>query len=529
MQIPDLIILSIIGILALFSTSLILFIWKRNIGGDSASSDQRDVTNKLEGLEADYLDLKVSLATAQAENEAVQKQLIEKKSEIAELKISLSEETQERLVLSQALGRAESTLKSEREGHKEKLELLAQAQSTLKVEFQNTANKILEEKSERFTKQNQSNIENILTPLKTQLKEFKTKVEETYDKESKIRFSLEREIKDLKTLNERLGTEASNLVQALKGNSKTQGNWGELILERVLEESGLQAGREYQTQGSFTQENGRRLQPDVLIHLPEGKSIVVDAKVSLIAYERYCSEESDDIKEKALKEHIASVKKHVKDLSGKRYEDIEQLKSLDFILMFMPIESAFLLAMEKDQGLYQEAIDQNIFIVSPSNLLAMLRTISNIWRYEKQNQNAKIIAEKAGSLFDKFEGLVSDLTEVGKKIEGSQKSFDTAMKKLSHGRGNLLSRVNELKNLGAKTNKELPSHLLDAAEGSLLEDPIEAAPKFELGSKIDENSNASTQRSKDGGEFNQDLFQENAPSKESESKEKDLLDTSVES
>lgn len=387
------------------------------------------------------------------------------KEENQSLKSELETERQQHQEKARALERIDATLSSERKQAQEKIDLLNQAQESLKLEFHHLANKIMEEKSEKFTLQNKTNIESLMTPLREQLKDFKKKVEDTYDKESKERVSLQEQIINLQKLNNQLSEDAHNLTLALKGNSKTQGNWGELILERILEQSGLEKGREYETQSSFSQNNSdsqqKRYQPDVLIHLPEGKTIIVDSKVSLTAYENFCSEEDDKAKQKALKEHVASVKKHINELSDKTYHNIDALNTLDFVVMFMPIEAAFLLAMQEDQGLYTYAMDKNIFIVSPSNLLVMLRTINHTWRNEKQNQNAQKIADKAGRLYDKFVGFVEDMDDIGRKINQTQKSWEAGMNKLQWGTGNLVKRTQELKKLGAKTNKTLPENLLN--------------------------------------------------------------------
>jgi DNA recombination protein RmuC len=251
-----------------------------------------------------------------------------------------------------------------------------------------------------------------------------------------------------------------NLTNALKGQSKTRGSWGEMILERVLEESGLQKGREYEVQTMYASEAGQRRHPDVIVHLPEGKDIVIDSKVSLTAYEKYCSSDTEEKREKRLKEHILSIRTHIKTLGEKRYEELEGIKTLDFVLMFLPVEGAFWTAIESEQGLFNEAFDKNIMLVSPSTLLATLRIINNIWRYEDQNKNALIIAKKAGDLYDKFVGFVEVLDDVGQKIDKARESYQTARNRLTDGRGNLVRRTVELRQLGVKAQKELPEGLV---------------------------------------------------------------------
>jgi DNA recombination protein RmuC len=364
-------------------------------------------------------------------------------------------------------------LKQKLEENKMEMDQLQQKFST---EFRNIANSILEEKSKTFTEQNRVNIEGILKPLNEKIKDFEKRVEETYDKESKQRFSLEREIKSLHELNLQITREASNLTNALKGQSKTMGNWGEVILESVLEKSGLVRDSEYLVQESVTNEEGKRYQPDVIIKLPENKCIIIDSKVSLVAYEKYCSAEDETEKALALKAHILSVRNHIKNLGIKTYQNLYELKTLDFVLLFMPVEPAFSLAVQHDISLFNEAFEKNIVLVSPSTLLATLKTIASIWRQEKQNRNALEIARQSGALYDKFEGLVRDLIEVGNKLKGTQKSYDDAMKKLYSGTGNLVKRAEDIRKLGAKVTKTLPQNLIDRmdeTEPQVTEEPLE--------------------------------------------------------
>jgi DNA recombination protein RmuC len=346
-------------------------------------------------------------------------------------------------------------------------------QTLLSEQFRNLANNILEDKSRRFTEMNKQNMEATLLPLQDRLKEFEKQVNETYDKESKQRFSLEHEIKNLRELNARISTEAVNLTNALKGHSKTQGNWGEMILERVLEMSGLVKGREYDVQVSMEGSDGRRFQPDVVINLPEGRHLVIDSKVNLIAYERYCSLDEGPERELALKSHCVALRRHFEDLSVKRYQDLYKLNSLDFVLLFVPIEGAFTLAVQFDSSFFDEAFSRNIVVVCPTTLLATMRTIGHIWRQEKQNQNVKEIVTQAGDLYDKLAGFVKDMQEVDSKLHAAQKSFDSAFNKLSTGRGNLLSRAEKIRALGAKTSKQLPGHLLGEQLADEVEDEVE--------------------------------------------------------
>lgn len=331
-------------------------------------------------------------------------------------------------------------------------------------EFENLANKIFKEKTDEFSKQSKTNLSEILNPLKEKINEFQNKVEET-NKESIDRFaSLRQQLTSLKDMNQQITQEAKNLTEALKGQSKTQGNWGEFILESILEKSGLVKGREYVVQESLTSESGKRFQPDVIIKLPENKSIVVDSKVSLVGYEKFISEEDEHQKQLGLREHINSIRSHIKNLSGKNYQNLYQLESLDFVLMFMPIEPAFALAVQNDQTIFNDAFEMNIVIVSPSTLLATLRTISSIWRQENQNKNALEIARQSGDMLDKFTTFVEDLLTVGKGLISVKDNYDKAMNKLTDGRGNLISRAEKIKELGAKTSKSLPPAILNRAK-----------------------------------------------------------------
>jgi len=384
----------------------------------------------------------------------------EKGSRIPGLEEDLDNAKQENILLQTRMSELETRLEDERKNAEEKLSLLQEARDQLKLEFQNVANKIFEDKSQKFTDQNKENIEGVLKPMREQLLEFKKKVEDVYDKESKDRVSLLSEIGHLKSLNERISEDAINLTNALKGQSKTRGSWGEMILERVLEESGLHKGREYEVQAMYASGEGQRRHPDVIVHLPEGKDIVIDSKVSLTAYEKYCSAETDEKREKRLKEHIISIRTHIKELSDKRYEKLEGISTLDFVIMFLPIEGAFWAAIESEQELFNDAFDKNIMLVSPSTLLATLRIINNIWRYEDQNKNALIIAKKAGDLYDKFVGFVEALDDVGQKLDKAQDSYQTARNRLTDGKGNLVRRTEELRQLGVKAQKQLPEELV---------------------------------------------------------------------
>ncbi len=340
---------------------------------------------------------------------------------------------------------------------------IEERQEQLRKDFELLATKILDEKSEKFTIQNKENIKNILNPLQEKIKVFEEKVDLTQKESISMHSALKEQLLGLKDLNQQMTKEATNLTRALKGDSKMQGNWGELVLERVLEKSGLEKDREYFVQQSFTREDGSRVLPDVVLHLPDGKKMIIDSKVSLTDYERLVN--ADDIdKAQFLKAHINSIRKHVDQLSDKNYQDLYDIESPDFVLMFIPIEPAFAIVVNEDNSIYNRAFEKNIVIVTPSTLLATLRTIDSMWNNEKQQQNAIEIARQAGALYDKFEGLVSDLTGVGKKIDAAKSDYSSAMNKLVEGRGNLITSVEKLKKMGAKAKKSLPEAIIKRAE-----------------------------------------------------------------
>ncbi|MGI1678160.1 MAG: DNA recombination protein RmuC [Cellvibrionaceae bacterium] len=346
-------------------------------------------------------------------------------------------------------------MRAEQTRYEEQLAIVNQAKEQLTKEFENIANKIFDSKQQQFTQSSQSTLDTTLNPLKEQIKDFKKQVEDVYHKENAERNKLVGQITELQKQAQRIGEDAVNLATALKGSNKTQGNWGEVILERLLEESGLQKGREYETQVSLKDGDGNRRNPDVIVRLPENKDIVIDAKVSLVHYESFCNEDDDTKQKSALKNHIASIRSHVDGLSKKNYESLTEIRSLDFVFIFVPIEAAYMLAMQHDAGLFKYAFDKKIVLVSPTTLLATLRTVENIWRYEKQNKNAEKIASMAGSLHDQFALVTESLDDLGQNITRTQTAFDNTQKRLKTGRGNLYKRIQDLEVLGAKTKRSL--------------------------------------------------------------------------
>lgn len=349
------------------------------------------------------------------------------------------------------------------ERHKEQKVEITELQEKFTKEFENLANKILEEKSAKFTEQNSENMKSILLPLQDKIQGFEKKVEQTHKESIDYHAALRQQIIGLSEMNAQMSKETLNLTKALKGDTKMQGNWGELVLERVLEKSGLEKGREYEVQQSFTNNEGTRVLPDVVINLPDGKKMIVDSKVSLVAYEKWINEESELLKIDFLKEHVSSIKRHVEQLGNKNYHDLYQMESPDFVLLFIPIEPAFAIALNEDSTLYNRAFDKNIVIVTPSTLLATLRTIDSMWTNQKQQENAFEIARQAGALYDKFEGFVTDLVRIGNKIKDTKTEYESAMNKLVDGKGNLISSVERLKKMGAKAKKSLPENIIARA------------------------------------------------------------------
>ena len=388
--------------------------------------------------------------------------ILELRETIGKIETERDEIRREKEFLNTELSRRNTEFKNLQQQHLKREEELAKQQEQLRKDFELLANKILEEKSNKFTEQNKENIKNILHPLQEKIQGFEKKVEDTQLKSVKMHSALEEQLKGLKDLNQQMAKEATNLTKALKGDSKTQGNWGELVLERVLEKSGLEKNREYFVQQSFQLEDGSRAMPDVVLHLPDSKKMIIDSKVSLTDYERMVNAD-DNERDSLLKAHVNSIKKHVDQLSAKNYQDLYDIESPDFVLMFIPIEPAFAVAINEDNSLYNKAFEQNIVIVTPSTLLATLRTIDTMWNNEKQQQNAIEIARQAGALYDKFEGLVSDLTGVGKKIDAAKSDYSAAMNKLVEGKGNLISRVENIKKMGAKAKKSLPENIIKRA------------------------------------------------------------------
>ena len=371
----------------------------------------------------------------------------------------LNELSATRLQLTTANGVLEQRLVGQQNQYEAQLKLLQDAKQTLGQEFENLANRIFEDKQAKFSLQNKEALEVTLSPLRRDIGDFRKQVENAYDKENADRNKLAGQISELQKQTLQISADAVSLANALRGDNKAQGNWGEFVLEKLLEDSGLSNGREYDTQVALKDESGKRRNPDVIVHLPEGRDIVIDAKVSLVDYERYFHAEDEETKAQCLRQHLSSLRAHIKGLSGKDYESLEGVNSLDFVLIFVPVEAAFMVALDHDPEMMRDAYDRGIILVSPSTLLVTLRTIKNLWRYADQNRNAQLIADKAGALYDQFVLYVEALDDVGKHLDKSKDAWDTARKRLTGGRGNLVRRTEELKKLGAKTKKSLPDDL----------------------------------------------------------------------
>ena len=397
------------------------------------------------------------------QNQNFNQQLTELKDNVSKIEKEREEIRREKEFLNSELARKNTEYENLQQQNLKRDEELEERQEQLRKDFELLATKILDEKSEKFTLQNKENIKQILNPLQEKIQLFEKKVDDTQKESISMHSALKEQLLGLKDLNVQMTKEATNLTRALKGDSKMQGNWGELVLERVLEKSGLEKDREYFVQQSFTLADGSRVLPDVVLNLPDNKKMIIDSKVSLTDYERYVNTEDED-RPTFLKAHINSIRKHVEQLSEKNYQDLYDIESPDFVLMFIPIEPAFAIAINEDNSIYNKAFEKNIVIVTPSTLLATLRTIDTMWNNEKQQRNAIEIARQAGALYDKFEGLVSDLTGVGKKIDAAKSDYSAAMNKLVEGKGNLITSVEKIKKLGAKAKKSLPEAIIKRAK-----------------------------------------------------------------
>ena len=414
----------------------------------------RDLEEELTRLKIDIASVGERFSASQLKGEALIEESERLRKAVADGQSALIGAREEN-------ARLQTSVKEQRQHAEEKLKLLSEARESMQNGFKNLANEIFESKQKEFKNQSKEQLSGVLDPLHERIKSFEKRVEDTYSNEAKERYSLQKEVKNLQELNARIAQDAVNLTNALKGESKKQGIWGEMVLERVLESSGLVKGREYELQVTLKSAEGTRLQPDAIVRLPEAKDVVIDSKVSLSSYEKYCSTDDETLSQAALTAHIRSIRTHIKQLSAKDYQSLKGIRTLDYILMFVPIESAFSLATQEDPDLYTDALARQIAIVTPSTLLATLRTIQNMWRIEQQNRNADDIADRAGKLYDKFVNFVADLELIGQRLDSTRGAWDDAWNKLVDGRGNLVKRAEDMKKLGAKVSKSLPQNLVE--------------------------------------------------------------------
>lgn len=376
-------------------------------------------------------------------------------NETKQLQNELNQYQQQNLAQNVKISELKTRLEETLNATHERQTILEQSEQRLTTQFENLANRIFEQSGKKIEQQNRQSLDFLLSPLKEQLEGFKKQVQDSFGQEAKERHTLTHEIRNLQQLNEQMTKEATNLTNALKGNNKTQGNWGEFILSQILDNSGLRAGYEYETQVSLTNENNQRLQPDVIVHLPQGGDVVIDSKVTLVAYERHFNSDDEAIKAKAMAEHLTAVRNHLKQLSQKDYHKLIGINSLDYILMFIPVEPAFLSAIDHDPTLINDALKNNIMIVSPTTLLVALRTIHNLWRYEYQNRNAELIADRASKLYDKVRGFIEDMENLGSCLDKAQQTYQNSMNKLSKGRGNVIGQIERFRELGIEVKKPI--------------------------------------------------------------------------
>ncbi|MBT3244310.1 MAG: DNA recombination protein RmuC [Bacteroidetes bacterium] len=440
----------VLGLAAGILIFLLAYILIKRTGKSKPDQTQPDLRLRVRDLEMEIFRIQTQKNNFEEETIRQEKKIEGINRENLELHKDLVSKNENLLFLKEKLGK--------------QTEEFDKTRKTLQIEFKNLANDILDEKTRKFTEQNSVRLNEILVPFKDQISGFEKRVEDTYQKSLKDQTDLQAELKKLQDLNVKISEEANNLTRALKGDVKKQGNWGEMILERILERSGLNKDEEYTTQESLLTDDGRRIQPDVIIHLPDNKHILVDSKVSLIAYNQYLSTEDTEEQKTHIKEHLGSIKRHVKELSEKNYQNAKGIQSPDFVLLFMPMEASFSIAVKEDPGLFNEAWERHIVIVSPTTLLATLMTIASIWKQENQTKHAVKIAEEGAKLYDKFVSFLDDLDKLGERLDGARRMYDDSMKKLKTGRGNLISKVENLKKMGVRSksgNKKLPASFED--------------------------------------------------------------------
>lgn len=400
--------------------------------------------------------------------------------EISQLKQELNQYQQQNVAQNIKISELKTRLEEIINAAHEKQTVLEQSEQRLTTQFENLANRIFEHSGKRIEQQNKQSLEFLLSPLKQQLEGFKKQVQDSFGQEAKERHTLTHEIRNLQQLNELMTKEANNLTNALKGNNKTQGNWGEFILSQILDNSGLRQGYEYHTQVNLTNEDNRRLQPDVIVHLPQGGDVVIDSKVTLVAYERYFNSDDEGTKSRAISDHLIAVRNHIRQLSQKDYHKLNGIQSLDYVLMFIPVEPAFLSAIDQDPSLINDALKNNIMIVSPTTLLVALRTIHNLWRFEYQNRNAELIADRASKLYDKVRGFIEDMENLGNCLDKAQQTYQNSMNKLAKGRGNVIGQIERFRELGIEVKKPINPDIAQLSVDELESEPEENHSSTEI-------------------------------------------------
>lgn len=482
---PILLLLAIVGVVILAIYSIRKSSLVKMLNSDLLNNEHtfKELEEKVETLGSQLNINRESVLELTADKKGLETLIHEKdkslnsfETQISEIKSEHYELQSNNLNKEKFISELETTIEKDRETNLQKLAILEDAKEKLSLEFQNLGNKIFEEKSKKFTIQNKENLESVLIPLKEQIKDFDKKISDTYEKETKERVSLVNQIEQLRNLNEKISQDAVNLANALKAETKTQGTWGEFVLEKVLEISGLEKGREFETQETFRDEEGKMFRPDVIVHLPDGKDVVIDSKVSLTAYERYSSSEDAEEKMQALNSHVQSLQNHIKELGAKKYEELKQINTLNYVLMFLPIEAAYLVAIEADKELLRKAFEKNIIIVCPSTLLSTLRTIQSIWQFEHQNKNAQKIADEAGKMYDRLVDFTVHLENIGNRLSQASISYESAMKTLSTGKGNVVKKAEDLRKLGIKNKKSISNELTDNEETLIPEEPDQNPP-----------------------------------------------------
>ena len=426
--------------------------------------EKGEIQSELEQTKLELISTRNTKTEAEQNNKVLESQINSIKENLTQLQEKELQNNSELI----ELNKQNSILITENKNLEEKLNSQKDELETLNkkftTEFENIANRLFEKSSEKINKQGSEQLDTILKPFKDKLTELKTQISNTYDKDTQQRIRLHEQVKQLFDLNQQISTDAKNLTNALKSNSKVQGDWGEEILENILQQSGLRKDFEYNVQSSFTDKDGKILRPDMIVHYPDNRDIVIDAKVSLTDYERYISAENKIDKEAALKGHIHSIKQHIKELSEKNYQDLYQIETLDFVMMFVPIEGAYYIAIEEDRALWQYAYERKIVLINPTNLITALKMISNMWQQDYQNKNVMEIARQSGGLYDSFVLLLDDFSKMEKKMGETQDLFTNVQKRIATGKGNLIGRVEKIKKLGAKTKKSLPEKYTDAIE-----------------------------------------------------------------